>query len=79
MKELIEKAISAKRQIVDGSYELWNARVELLRNVGDIQGLLELLKDPVELVADNGNCGGCNCGAEQLGAEVARLGIRGKE
>jgi hypothetical protein len=73
-RDLIEKAASAKRSVVEGSLEIWNTRLEILRSAGDIRGLLEVLKDPVEPYADNGNCGGCNCGAEQLGTDLSLAG-----
>ena len=51
--------------------ELWNARLDLLRSVGDIRGILEHLRSPVEPVADNGSCGNCACGGEALGGELS--------
>ncbi len=70
-RDLIQKAASAKRSVVEGSLEIWNTRLEILRSAGDIRGLLDVLTDPVEPYADNGNCGGCNCGVEQLGTDVS--------
>lgn len=65
-EELLKRVLTAKKSVVDGSFEIWNARLELLRSVGNIKDLIDHLKSPIEPVADNGNCGGCNCGAESL-------------
>jgi len=67
----LKQVLEAKKKIVDGSFELWNTRLDLLRSVGNIGNLIDHLKSPIEPVADNGNCGGCNCGAESLGADLA--------
>jgi hypothetical protein len=67
--ELLQKTLEAKKSIVNGSFEIWNTRLELLRSIGDIKAIFNHLKSPVEPVADNGNCGGCNCGPESLGGE----------
>ena len=78
MKDILNKAVAAKRQVVEGSIELWNARLELLQSIGDIRSIVDHLKTPVEPIADNGYCGGCNCGAESLPGEIAPPPLRTK-
>lgn len=68
---LVERVGGAKRQVAEGALELWNARLELLRSVGDVRGLLDHLRSPIEPVADNGNCGNCACGSEALGGDLS--------
>ncbi|CEA13201.1 hypothetical protein [Methanobacterium formicicum] len=58
-KEILE----AKRNIVEGSLTIWNARMEVLRTTGDIQGFLTHIATPIEPVADGSGCD-CNCGGE---------------
>ena len=67
--DLVERVVSAKKGIVEGSTEIWNARLDLLRTSGDLRGLLDHLISPIEPVADNGNCAGCNCGTEPMVSE----------
>lgn len=66
MIEKIEDVKKAKTQIVEGSLTIWNARLDILQRMGDIKGALSQLVSPIERVADQGNCGGCNCGAGGL-------------
>lgn len=35
-EEQVKQVTDAKRQIAEGSLEIWNARLDLLRSVGDI-------------------------------------------
>lgn len=63
MIEKIDDIKKAKAQIVEGSLTIWNARLDVLQRSGDIKGALEQMVSPIEKVADQGNCGGCNCGA----------------
>ncbi len=78
-ENMVERTVGAKRQVVEGSLELWNARLDLLRSVGDIRGILDHLRSPVEPVADNGNCGNCACGGEALGGELSLPGVATKK
>jgi hypothetical protein len=75
-EDLSKKVTAAKRQTVDGSLELWNARLELLSDAGDIRAIVDHLKSPAEPVADNGNCGNCGCGLESVGSEVLGGGLK---
>jgi hypothetical protein len=56
-EEQVKQVVDAKRQIAEGSLEIWNARLDLLRSVGDIQGLLTHLRTPAEVgFLDNCDC-----------------------
>ena len=70
-EEKLQEVFKAKQQIVEGSLTIWNARLETLAQAGDLKGLLDQMKSPVEPVADQGNCGNCVCGAE-MGKEFVQ-------
>ena len=72
-EESLKKVESAKRQIVEGSLEMWNERLALLRSIGNINEIIAHLRSPIEPVADNGNCGNCSCGRHLL-SEVSNPG-----
>ena len=79
--EILDRARTAKRQVVEGSTELWNARLELLSRTSDVRAILDHLRSPIEAVADNANCGNCACGLESLSqaASLPAIGAaRGK-
>jgi hypothetical protein len=70
-EQLAKQVIAAKRQVVEGSVELWNARLDLLRRAGDLKGVLEQLRTPSELADTNLGCNGnCKC-APELGETVS--------
>lgn len=77
--EVTERVISAKKEIVNGSTEIWNVRLELLKSAGDLRMLLEHLVSPIEPLADNGNCAGCNCGVESPLSQVALPSVPAKK
>lgn len=56
----MKQVMDAKRQIADGSIEIWNVRLDLLRSVGDIRGLLTHVGSPIE-AGFMDNCD-CHCG-----------------
>lgn len=66
IKEIAQKALEARRQIMDAQMVLWNTRLEALVDSGDITNVLDHLQSPIEDTIDN--CG-CNvqCGALQEG------------
>lgn len=75
IKEVAQKALEARRQIMDAQMVLWNTRLEALVDSGDIKSVLDHLQSPIEDKIDN--CG-CNvqCGALQEGL-AANPVIRG--
>ncbi len=54
--ELFARVTKAKADQVHAATELWNSRLELLQRAGDVRGLLEQLRSPVELAGDNCGC-----------------------
>jgi len=69
MADIDTKSITdAKRKVVEGCEALWNARLQLLTNAGDLAALLQHLRSPVELAGDN--CG-CNSACGSLAAPGA--------
>jgi len=73
----LKEVLAAKQKIVEGSLTIWNERMGSLFRAGDLRGYLDAIKSPVEPVADNGNCGGCNgnCGRGEpfLGRDFASV------
>jgi hypothetical protein len=74
----LRTAVEARREIAEGMFTLWNARLETLVDIGDAKSIFEHIRAPIEDRIDN--CG-CNvqCGAAQLerGAQVRGLaGVR---
>jgi hypothetical protein len=63
--KLVKAVVDAKRQIVEGSLTLWNARLDAIIATGDAKAALEQIRAPIEDRIDN--CG-CNvqCGAAQF-------------
>ena len=57
----LESVIKAKNQIVQGAVEIWNVRLELLRNTGTYRDLLEHLVSSAEISEDNSGCNTHNC------------------
>ena len=65
-QDTLEKVKAAKKQIVDGSLTIWNARLEAYAKTGDLTSALAELKNPIE-VADNSGCNQ-NCASDVLSA-----------
>ncbi len=66
-EEQLKQIVDAKRQILEGATEIWNARLEILRQAGDYKGMLDHLDTPVEQVADGWGCNGnCDCASPSL-------------
>ncbi len=73
----LKEIADAKRRVIEGSEALWNARLQILTKAGDMRGLLNHLRSPVELAGDNCGCNSA-CGAlseGQFGVDPA--GFRG--
>lgn len=70
-EDSLKKVETAKKTVVEGSLELWNIRLSLLRSAGNLKEIIAHLRSPVEPVADNGNCGNCACGPESLSDRVS--------
>lgn len=69
-KERLGEIVGAKRQIVEGSMTLWNARLEALIAAGDMRGALAQMLRAAE---EANNCG-CNNGCDRVvGGELGRL------
>ena len=68
--EIFERATKAKADQVTAATELWNARLELLQNVGDVRGILDQLLTPVELAGDNCGCNSACAAPESLGGRI---------
>ncbi len=69
----LKRAEEAKRKILDGAETLWNSRLELLANAGDLRALLSHLTSPVEVAGDNCSCNS-GCGALGPGGVVSDPG-----
>jgi hypothetical protein len=64
-----KQVMDAKRQIVEGSLTIWNARLDMLMQSGNSNAIHNLLKSPVE-EADNCGCGNnCGCSSEAFERE----------
>jgi len=78
-KDRLDEITRAKREIVDGSLVIWNERLTALVNAGNLEGALDQLRSPAEIIAEITNNCGCNvqCGslAGQLGAQPPSVGI----
>ena len=59
-EDQVKSVVQAKRQIVSGATEIWNARLHLLRSAGDYRGMLEHLVSSVEATEDNTGCNTSN-------------------
>ena len=56
--------LDAKRTMVAAAVEIWNVRLELLRDHGDLRALITHLKTAAEADDTNLGCNGnCHCGA----------------
>jgi len=69
-KERIDEVTNAKKQIQDGSLIVWRTRLETLNDMGDVRGVMDLLRRPTEALEDTNN--GCNPGCNN----VAGCGVR---
>ena len=71
----LKEVQGAKKQIVEGSLIIWNARLESLVQSGDLKGALQHLHSPVEF---GDNCG-CNsgCGSDVLFREQPWEALKG--
>ena len=79
MADIDTKTITdAKRKVVEGCEALWNARLQLLTNAGDMRALLEHLRSPVELAGDNCGCNSACGSLANPGAFVSNPGIAGR-
>lgn len=76
-KKNMEAIAAAKRQVSDGSFAMWNLRLETLLAAGNVRSAVDLMAASVEDTINN--CG-CNvqCGAlgEQIGSEVISGGVK---
>lgn len=69
-EEVLARVSKAKATQVEAATEIWNARLEILRSVGDTRGIYDHLRTPVELAGDNCGCNSA-CGmAEGLPSAV---------
>jgi hypothetical protein len=55
-EELLNRITKAKIQQVTAATELWNVRLELFQQSGDLRGMLDHLRTPIELAGDNCGC-----------------------
>jgi hypothetical protein len=60
--DTFQRVTKAKSSQVEAATEIWNARLDILRSSGDIQGVLNHLRTPVELAGDNCGCNSA-CGS----------------
>ena len=68
MEGLVARVASARTTQSRAAVELWNARLELLRQSGSYRELLGHIASPAELAGDNCTCNNaCNIGCAQLG------------
>lgn len=57
----LRSASKARERLTDAAIELWNVRLDALRQAGDVQGILDQLTQPLESGCDNCSCNqGCN-------------------
>ena len=70
-RENVKTLVAAKQQVSDGSFAMWNLRLELMLRAGNLPSAFDLMSASVE---DHINNCGCNvqCGAlnETIGAET---------
>jgi hypothetical protein len=75
-REKMSELVGAKKQILDGSLTIWNARLDALMNVGEMEDVFDHLQSPVELLADNCGCGNnCKCSAARALSEPVSLPV----
>lgn len=74
MFEKMDEVKKAKAQIVEGACMIWNARLDMLVNSGNLTGTLDQLNRAVE-TGDNCSCNsGCGAmSAQDLSALVSRF------
>jgi hypothetical protein len=61
MQTLIERIAAARSAEAKAATELWNIRLELLSRSSDLEGIIQLLRTPIELAGDNCSCNSaCN-------------------
>lgn len=54
--EMLARVGKAKTAQVESATEIWNARLEILKSIGDARGIYNHLRTPVELAGDNCGC-----------------------
>ena len=74
MLKNIEEVKKAKKQVVDGSLTIWNARLDAFVQAGDLKSTL----DQLITSCDGDNCD-CQCGAAMLPYEILSMGIEAKK
>jgi len=67
-KKNVEALASAKKQVSDGSFAMWNLRLDLLLRGGHVQSAIDLMSASVEDTINN--CG-CNVQCGALGEQFA--------
>lgn len=73
--EMFARIGKAKSTQVESATELWNARLEILKSIGDVRGIYNHLRTPVELAGDNCGCNSA-CGAAEGLQAATNPGIR---
>ena len=54
--EMLARISKAKSTQVESATEIWNARLDILKSIGDTRGIYDHLRTPVELAGDNCGC-----------------------
>lgn len=74
--DTFDRVTRAKSSQVAAATEIWNARLDILRSAGDIQGVLTHLRTPVELAGDNCGCNSACGGSPGLADMSSRPATR---
>ena len=69
--DILARVTKAKTEQVQAATELWNSRLELLQRSGDLRGLLDHLRTPVELAGDNCGCNSACSIPEGIGGRIS--------
>ncbi len=64
--DFVKDVSSAKKTALAGYEALWNARLKILVAAGDLNGLLQHIGSPAEVLGDNCSCNS-GCGALSAG------------
>jgi hypothetical protein len=76
-EKTVKGIIDAKKKVAEGALTIWNSRLELLANAGNLRDILDAIESPIDLVAGNSDCNR-NCGCtpnptrEWLGKELKK-------